>query len=181
MGMQRGRLVLISSVIALAALVLSVGCGRHPPENPTPQTTKWEEKQLTDLSHDELEATLNLANQVLKKILGDQMRNSGTMETDTVPKKSGYVLDLGDSSLRRPLGKKVEGFSTEWRSSEINEKVVARIQTEIERQGIIWNGIMLNVLECVVEVLPQGGDPGFDRVNIYPLKVRVKPYAGDTK
>lgn len=150
--------VILTGSLVLVAMTMS-GC------------IGWKEKAFSELSDKEIEATMNIEKRVFDEVLGKDIPKYYQTESLLILKESGYFY--GELEKTRKLAKPIVAVSVAYPSVKINESVIYQIEKKAESKEIEWEGIKVSIIDCIVQVDPQGAGVYYDKITIYPLKVKV--------
>ena len=79
---------------------------------------------------------------------------------------------VGTKNLNK-LPKPIVGLSAAYHSNSVNQSLIAKLEKSAITKEIDWKGIKMSVIKCIVEVIPEGAGEYYDKVTIFPLRVKV--------
>lgn len=130
----------------------------------------WKEKNFSELSDIEIEASMNITKKVFDEVLGKNLIKYYQSENTMMLKESGYLV--GTKNLTK-LPKPIVGLSAAYRSNSVNQSLIAKLEKSAMTKEIEWKGIKMSVIKCIVEVIPEGAGEYYDKVTIFPLRMKV--------
>ena len=131
----------------------------------------WKEKAFSELSDNEIEATLNISKRVFDEILGNDLPKYYQTESISIPKESGFFQKKIENM--RELSEPIIALSVAYPTGRINESVISQLKKRAESEDIDWEGFKVLIIESIIEVDTRGLGENHDKITIYPLKVKV--------
>ena len=121
----------IAKVFYLALLIMLVAsCSKE---------SRWEEKLFSELSDNEIEATLNISKRVFDEVLGQDLPKYYQTESLSIPKESGFFS--GKIENMRKLSKPIVALSAAYPTKRIGESVISQLKRGAESKEIDLLGI----------------------------------------